>query len=108
MKITIKTPPISVNQLYTGRRFLTKEGRETKEAMAREAFVQHRGEPRKDKISVIIFFYFKDNRKDIDGCLKALFDSMEGILWDNDRQIVSMKVYKLFDKQNPRTEIEIL
>lgn len=107
-RITITTEPISVNALYTGRRFLTKEGKVTKLMYGREIKAQWPGEPLKGDITLNVLFYFKDNRKDIDGCLKALLDSIEGIMYENDRQITELHVFKEIDKDNPRTEVHIL
>lgn len=106
--ITFKTEPISVNKLYTGRRFLTKEGKSTKEAMAWEAKSQYRGEPLKGELILNVMFYFSSKRKDIDNSLKALFDCLSGILWEDDRQIVEMHVFKLIDEKNPRVVLQIL
>lgn len=108
-RITIKGTPISVNQLYTGRRFLTPKGKSVKETAYWEARAQYRGEPRADEIDVQVDFYFKDKRKhDIDGPLKAILDSLTGILWVDDSQIQSLLVNKYIDYGNPRTEIEVL
>lgn len=106
--VTITTEPISINALYTGRRFLTKTGRATKESNSWEIKTQWKGEPLTDNVSLNILFYFKDKRKDIDGCLKAILDSLEGIVYLNDRQITELHVFKEIDKDNPRTEIQIL
>lgn len=92
-----------------GRRFLTKRGKETKEAVAWEVKSQWNKQPIKDPIAVQVKFYFKDKRGlDIDGGLKSLFDCMTGIVWVDDRQIVEAHVFKFIDKDNPRTEVQLL
>lgn len=35
-------------------------------------------------------------KQDIDNCLKALLDSMNGVAWDDDSQIVLMQVVRLW------------
>ena len=103
-KFLIKT----VNQLYTGRRFLTQIGKDTKEAISWEIKSQNKSKQlMKGNVGVYIDFYFPDNRKDIDGCLKATLDCLNKLVWEDDRQVVELHVYKNIDKENPRTEIEV-
>ena len=104
-KIELTTEPISVNALYTGRRFLTPNGKATKEAMAWEVKCQWKDEIITEQVHVSVVFYLKDNRKDLDGLLKALFDCLTGIVWKDDRQVVGLHAFKRIDKQNPRIEI---
>jgi crossover junction endodeoxyribonuclease RusA len=107
-QLIIKTPPISVNKLYQGRRFLTREGKATKEMMALEAGLQYKKELIQDDVAVDIKFYFKDKRgMDIDGALKGLLDCLTGVVWKDDRQIKRLTVSKLIDKSSPRTEMII-
>lgn len=44
---------------------------------------------------------------DIDNFLKAVFDGLNGVAFDDDRQVVSCHVEKATDKNNPRCEIFI-
>lgn len=107
-KFTILTPPISVNQLYTGRRFLTSKGQVIKDSMAWEIKGHYKGQKLLEcPLSITIRFYFKDKLKDIDSCLKGLLDCMQGIVFYNDRQIVELHVFKKIDKGHTRTELEI-
>ena len=42
---------------------------------------------------------------DLSGCMESLADACEGILWENDGQIVSWDgTRKVHDKKNPRVE----
>lgn len=108
MKILIKTAPISVNGLYQGRRFLTKKGKEAKDGMALEARIQNRGNKvLEGELDVSIEFYFKDRRRDIDSSLKGLLDCLTGVIWKDDRQIMSLHAKKMVDKENPRIEMVI-
>ncbi len=53
-------------------------------------------------------FYYKGAEPDLSGCCESIADAMEGILWANDRQIVSWdQSRKYHDKDNPRTEIRV-
>lgn len=103
------TPVPSVNSIYRGRRFLTKEGKATKEIIGLEILSQRTTEVIKGDVALGIVFYFDNKRKnDIDNRLKALLDCMTGILYEDDSQIKELHVYKKYDKENPRTEIQIL
>lgn len=58
--------------------------------------------------SVKFFRRFKPtapNFGDIDNHVKAILDALQGLIFDDDRQIVSVAASKLKDCQNPRIEI---
>ena len=110
MKITLKTLPISTNQLYAtfkGRRLLTRKGRECKEAMGWEAREQYRGEPVEGPLKVKIALWWPTKRNhDVDN-IKSLLDAVTGILWQDDGQIVELTIKKGYDKENPRVDLEL-
>lgn len=81
--------------MYRGRRFLTSEGNATKEDYAIQAKTQFRKPLITGDIALNITFTFSDRRKhDIDNCLKGLLDSMTGVLWKDDSQIIELHVFK--------------
>lgn len=45
-------------------------------------------------------------KSDIDNYIKALFDSLNGIVWQDDRQIVDLIAHKYYSDK-PRIEIEV-
>jgi crossover junction endodeoxyribonuclease RusA len=97
MSITVTIPgsPISVNKLYRGRRFLTKEGERIKNEYRYEAYRQYEGKPFKGPLFVSVLVFYNDKRKhDLDNILKALLDSMTGILWEDDSQIQEIIISK--------------
>lgn len=106
--ITFITPPISVNRLYRGRRFLTKEGEDTKESMGWEAKSQWKKKPLEGEVRCRVTFYFKNGRIDIDNAIKAFLDCLTGIIWIDDTQIVELHIFKKIDAKNPRIELELL
>lgn len=111
MKITLTTPYVSTNRLYTvnrnGSRRKTAAGAAAAKALAWEAKAQMRGEPLKNDLAVQIFLFFPDNRKrDLDN-IKGLLDAMTGVLWLDDSQIVDLHIRKYVCKENPRVEIVI-
>ena len=110
--ITLLTKPIPVNQKYfvvRGKMLLSTKYRDTKEAMEWEVKSQWKGEPLADAVTLNIMFYYGDSRKrDIDAYLKILLDSMSGIVYEDDSQIIEMHIFKEIDKSNPKTIIQIL
>ena len=106
--ITLTTPMISVNKMYRGRRFLSKEGKETKTAIAWEIASKGQIEALQGNVALNIIFYVKNNRADIDNMLKALLDCMTGLIYKDDSQVTEMHIFKEIDKHNPRTVIQIV
>ena len=106
--IVLTGTPISVNKLYRGRRFLTAEGKAVKEGYMWEVKKQYRKKIRTDDVELTIDFYFSSAKSDIDNALKAVLDSLIGIVYEDDSQIQSILVNKYIDKNRPRTEIEVL
>lgn len=106
--ITLTTPMISVNKMYRGRRFLSKEGKDTKSAIGLELLATGKFEPLATPVALNIIFYVKNNRADIDNMLKALLDCMTGLIYKDDSQVTRLHVFKEIDKHNPRTVIQIV
>lgn len=127
MELKLVLPlPTSVNSLYqnqgrynprtrsyqlTGRRILTKEGERLKKEMSKIATnavkesdwdINNVGD-RFLYMDVII--YFNRKGRDADNIFKALQDSMQGIVFKNDSQLLPRTQKILFDKNNPRVEI---
>lgn len=106
MRITIDLPPTN-NTAYKisnrgGRSFMymTSEGRAWKEMVG---WKLKRFKPKSGDFEVVIDIYYKYNR-DIDA-VKLILDSLEGHIYKNDRQVVSMLCYKSKDLKNPRLEL---
>lgn len=92
--LTLTTKIPSVNSMYRGRRFLTKDGKEAKQAIQWEIKSQHSGEPTLEPVELNIIFYVKNNRADIDNMLKAAIDCLTGLVYKDDSQIVALHVFK--------------
>lgn len=108
MKLVLSGKPVSVNQLYRGRRFLTPLGTATKADYSYQAKKQYKGAVLEGPVKVEVHVYFANAAADIDNALKGFFDSMTGLLWKDDKQIVELHAYKLIDKQRPRIEISVV
>ena len=116
IKITIPTIFVSVNSQYrtarVGRQqiplvFLTKEAKAYKELVKWTARQQYRGEPLDCPIKIKVIYYFPNHkRRDILND-KLTFDALEGIIFDDDKQISEAHIYRKYDKKNPLTEIVI-
>ena len=113
MKVTITTPYVSTNALYTinrynGKRVLTKKARVHKEAIAWEAKEQiGSSKPMAGELHVDIHWYMPDQRRrDIDN-IKMVIDSLTGVLWKDDSNIWTLYMHKYVDKENPRIEVVV-
>jgi len=106
---TIQGSAISVNKMTIGKKVLTKEYRQFKEAMALELAFQRKTIRKDRNLTVIITFFLKElYRKDIDGGLKIVLDAgTEAGLWTDDRNIVTLVVKKVKSEKN-YIQIEIL
>lgn len=63
-------------------------------------------EPLKGDIAVDIKIYAKNYCGDMDNICKALLDSMNGIAYNDDKQVAAMMVQRMKDKDE-RVEIEL-
>lgn len=114
MKITfsIHGYPQSVNSMWKRGRhggvFLSAKARAWKEEVAWNARLATRGVtvPMKDLWSISITYYFADKRRrDAHNCDKLIFDALEGVIYDNDCQLVKWKGLKKHGE--PRVEITL-
>lgn len=86
--------------------------KEMREFWQMTAMSQMRKQGRKkietDTIHLDIKFYFETRaRRDIDNYLKVVIDSMTGIIYDDDKQVKSLRAEKFHDPSEPRIEIII-
>lgn len=123
IKLILQGRPISTNHLYrsavgknTGKPFtyMTDEGKNAKLAWQLEARVQlhkQRGDMfRGTELYVAVAFYFENRaRRDIDNYFKALLDCLTGIVWEDDKQIMRLRVEKRYVEKGelPRTELTV-
>lgn len=60
-------------------------------------------------VKVAVKAYYAGRRPDLSGVLESIGDCLEGIVWENDTQIISWDGSRLYhDKSNPRTEVTII
>lgn len=89
-------------------RFMTKKGKENKEAIAWEARLQYRGAPLEGSVWLKIDLCWADMRRhDIDN-IKVLLDALTCILYLDDSQITRLEITKRFEKGNASVALEAL
>jgi crossover junction endodeoxyribonuclease RusA len=59
-------------------------------------------------VCVHIDVYRKQRSGDLDNRLKVTLDSLRGILYHDDKQVVEIHARRFDDKKNPRVEVKIL
>ncbi len=117
MLITLLGEPKTTNHLYKSHcRFghpcvyMTASGKSLKESYQWQAKNQWKRKMITDQeigVDIKLFFGTKRNG-DIDNYGKILLDSLTGIVWEDDKQIVTMNIEKHYDKSNPRIELTVL
>ena len=62
------------------------------------------------QVRVKVLAYYKGSRPDLSGAYESVGDCLEGIVWENDRQIESWDGDSrlIHDKKNPRTEVTVM
>jgi crossover junction endodeoxyribonuclease RusA len=106
--LTLPYPP-STNNLYAtvrGRRVLSREGRQYKERAAILA-VAHGMKPVDGEVVVTLKVYRPRRAGDLDNTLKIILDSLKGIAWADDAQVVGIDARRYEDKHNPRVVVLI-
>ena len=92
--------------MYIDKRFL--DYKTSVETIARDYAAEHDITPTDSMVEVKADFYFGTRRrKDLPNAGKLEFDALNGIIWEDDSQIVKLSTEKRYDKENPRTEIKV-
>jgi Holliday junction resolvase RusA-like endonuclease len=105
--IILKGNPISTNAMYSGRRFLTQAAKVLKEDYGWQIKSQWKQKPLTGGLRVTVQAFFPTKRqRDIDN-LKCVFDSLTGMVYNDDSQINELHIYRDYDSKNPRMEIDI-
>lgn len=114
IKIILLGTPLSTNGIYKfaskpfPRTYMTAAGKEIKKGYISSIYEQFKMNPLSCPIEIKIELFFGDLRKrDWDNYNKIIMDSFNGIVWEDDSQIIKGTVIKNYSKENPRIEIEI-
>lgn len=116
MKIILSGNPISTQTIYQyacrgkfGVFYMTKRGKDLKEQYQWEAKKQWKENIITGDCRVEVDLYFKDKRRrDIDNFEKLLLDSLQGIVYEDDKQVFRKTTEKYYQSNNPRIEIKII
>jgi len=98
---TLPVPP-SANDYwrYTGRVFTSDK------AAAYKSVVGMLGPNRlTGPVAVNMTVYRARKSGDLDNFMKVMFDALQGVLYENDSQIVEIHAWREDDKENPRVEL---
>jgi Holliday junction resolvase RusA-like endonuclease len=115
-KIVLKGQPISTNHIYLiscrggyPQKYLSKQASILKEDYQWQGKIQWRGKKMlKDRLFLDIKIYLKNKRIiDWDNLHKLSMDSLNKIIWEDDKQIHKATVERLYNKKYPRIEIII-
>jgi crossover junction endodeoxyribonuclease RusA len=105
LHIILPLPPL-VNRYWRHARgvtYLSKEGRDYKRTVAQLLDAN----PTEQDVVVSATVYRKRKVGDIDGYAKGLLDAMAGLVYDDDKRVTELHLYKRDDKLNPRVEVRV-
>jgi crossover junction endodeoxyribonuclease RusA len=110
INLTLPVPP-SVNRYWRNisvnnrpRTLISEEGRNYKREVA---LLARAVDPIHGPVSVAYFVYRPRKSGDIDNYLKSLLDSLKGIAFLDDDQVVELHGYRRDDKTDPRVNVII-
>jgi len=109
MILKLPLPP-TLNQTYKisgSRMYKSSKVRAWENEAGWELKKQWKKKPNKNEFEVDVDMYLKRDR-DTDSTLKVLLDLLEGVVYDNDRQVTRHQAFKYKDIKEPRLEISIL
>ena len=115
IEITLLGEPKSTQTIYKvtcrgnfGSLYMSKDGKDIKEHYTLQARSQVKIKPYIGFLTVKMRIFMGTKRKsDIDNFNKLCFDSLTGIAWEDDSQIVELNIVKGYCKENPRIELDI-
>lgn len=92
----------------SARVYMGASGKSLKESYQWQIKSQWRNGCTRKNVRLEIKLVFGDKRRrDIDNYGKILLDSLSGMVFEDDSQIQEMTIKKDYDKEDPRTEIEV-
>lgn len=107
-RIVLPYPP-SANRYWRsvrGRVLVSAEARAYKQRVAWLCLSQ-RVRPQSGALSVSVSVFRPRRIGDLDNTLKVLLDSLRGIAFEDDDQVVELHALRLDDKSNPRAEVTV-
>lgn len=108
MRVTLPYPP-SANRywrMWKNRMVVSTEARKYKRCAAELALASGM-KPLSGDVVVRLAVYRPARRGDLDNVQKVLLDSVRGIAFHDDSQVVRIEASRFEDKDNPRVEFEV-
>lgn len=108
MRLVLPYPPTlnNLKAIVRGRMVKTSEARKYEATVQWQATLQ--GAKRIDGPLVVRVRAFRPRKAgDLDNTLKAAFDALKGVAWNDDSQVVEIYATRHDDKANPRLEVEV-
>lgn len=91
-----------------GRYFLATNYKNYENNVAWQARSQYKGKPLSGDLYASFCFFMPDKRHaDLLNLPKSIADALTGIVWNDDKQIMRASLQVVYDKLNPRVEIEV-
>ena len=82
--------------------------KEWEELIGWQAKLCHRGTPLQGNLQVDMQFYLGHKRRvDLDNLSKSVLDGMNGIVYEDDRQVVKLYLEKYYDKERPGVMVTV-
>jgi len=107
MKHFVLPLPLSVNLTYKIFRNSMYKSKEAKEYTREVQLLLCREKPLEGDIELTVRYFFPTMAGDVDNRTKLLLDSLQGRLFENDRQVKILHSYVQKDANNPRVEVLI-
>lgn len=106
MTFTLPYPP-SANRYWRHNRGIIHRSTEAKAFMTRAAIMARAAGAVKvvGDVRIVLDVYRPAKRGDLDNSIKVLVDSLRGIAYEDDNQIVRIEANRFEDKKNPRVEV---
>lgn len=107
--ITLPEPP-SANRYWRnarGRFVRSTAANNYKSTVGWQAIAQGVGNPLDGEVAVTLRWFRGRRSGDLDNRIKVAVDALNGIAYEDDKQIVELHAFRFDDKQNPRLEVQV-
>lgn len=108
VRLTLIGPPPLINRSYkSGNGHFYKDGEQQarQDSYITQARSQYRQKPLHGPLSVVYEFYYQRANTDWESGVKGTQDSLNGIVWKDDVQVIEAVVRKYSDPKNPHVDI---
>jgi len=79
-----------------------------RDSYKKQVMAQFTGKPLKTPLRAVLGLWHGTRRvTDVDNFNKLVLDSLSGLVYEDDSQLVELVITKHYDKENPRVEVEI-